>query len=559
MRLITLFLIISLLAGGSLAAQTKINASTQINWTGNIGSQIHGVANGTAAQDVVTYSQLARVTPQDFGAVANDATEDTSAIQDAIDFAASHGNVTVISPPGTYIAGNIQLRNNTHIVGIGRSIWKLPDGAVNASINGGLVDANGDYPANVIGTTLIDDGDTWYDGGTRAKDVNNVAFIVRDCIIEGLTIDGNRANNIVTEVSENSAAMGAGISLNGACNVTVRDCTIYENTLDGIFLGYSLHGGSDNCTIENNVIYENDRCGIAVVTGKNNKILDNTIDNSGTVGIDVEANLADEVNIGHLIEGNVIDGLHIVSPDTPYQRYITVANNQILANISIGGLIAKGSRISGNRIKGTIFLDPSSDEAPYEPIIVEGNIVESPGYAIYPSSVNGKEANYMFIGNRFIADKGVYLYRPSNVHFIDNYFDLSDDATAAITFLFGQNNVIPWQGNNTIQGNTFDGLSPVVHAVNFGASYIALTENITRINDNYITQSSMTTWITSTATTTFAECNNWQAGTAAPSTGWHSVGEFWRKTDPAGGGPYGWVCTAAGTPGTWKATGNLVA
>lgn len=46
--------------------------------------------------------------------------------------------------------------------------------------------------------------------------------------------------------------------------------------------------------------------------------------------------------------------------------------------------------------------------------------------------------------------------------------------------------------------------------------------------------------------------------TAAPTTG------TWRLTDvvmnsaPAAGSPAGWVCTVAGTPGTWKAMANLV-
>lgn len=48
------------------------------------------------------------------------------------------------------------------------------------------------------------------------------------------------------------------------------------------------------------------------------------------------------------------------------------------------------------------------------------------------------------------------------------------------------------------------------------------------------------------------------AGTAAPTGGTWNVGDFVRKTDPAeagaGGSKYviiGWICTVAGTPGTW--------
>jgi hypothetical protein len=46
-------------------------------------------------------------------------------------------------------------------------------------------------------------------------------------------------------------------------------------------------------------------------------------------------------------------------------------------------------------------------------------------------------------------------------------------------------------------------------------------------------------------------------GTAAPATGAHVVGEIVWNTVPTSGGNIGWVCTAAGTPGTWKAWGVI--
>lgn len=42
------------------------------------------------------------------------------------------------------------------------------------------------------------------------------------------------------------------------------------------------------------------------------------------------------------------------------------------------------------------------------------------------------------------------------------------------------------------------------------------------------------------------------SGTAAPTAGSWNVGDtYWNET-PAGGEPAMWVCTAAGTPGTWR-------
>lgn len=49
------------------------------------------------------------------------------------------------------------------------------------------------------------------------------------------------------------------------------------------------------------------------------------------------------------------------------------------------------------------------------------------------------------------------------------------------------------------------------------------------------------------------------SGTAAPTTGSHEVGEIvWNRATVAGGTP-GWVCTTAGTPGTWKAMASVAA
>lgn len=49
----------------------------------------------------------------------------------------------------------------------------------------------------------------------------------------------------------------------------------------------------------------------------------------------------------------------------------------------------------------------------------------------------------------------------------------------------------------------------------------------------------------------------WKYGSAAPGSGSHVVGEIvWNQT-PTSGGTIGWVCTGAGTPGTWKTFGTI--
>ncbi len=48
-------------------------------------------------------------------------------------------------------------------------------------------------------------------------------------------------------------------------------------------------------------------------------------------------------------------------------------------------------------------------------------------------------------------------------------------------------------------------------------------------------------------------------GTAAPTTGTHNRGDRVENTTPSAGGFAGWICTTAGTPGTWKGFGAIEA
>jgi len=48
-------------------------------------------------------------------------------------------------------------------------------------------------------------------------------------------------------------------------------------------------------------------------------------------------------------------------------------------------------------------------------------------------------------------------------------------------------------------------------------------------------------------------------GTAAPTTGTYQVGDIFYNSSPTAGGYIGWVCTTAGTPGTWKTFGAISA
>ena len=52
---------------------------------------------------------------------------------------------------------------------------------------------------------------------------------------------------------------------------------------------------------------------------------------------------------------------------------------------------------------------------------------------------------------------------------------------------------------------------------------------------------------------------NWHSATAAPVAGTWAVGDITWNATPTAGGTIGWVCTTAGSPGTWKTFGSIAA
>jgi hypothetical protein len=64
-------------------------------------------------------------------------------------------------------------------------------------------------------------------------------------------------------------------------------------------------------------------------------------------------------------------------------------------------------------------------------------------------------------------------------------------------------------------------------------------------------------WLTGTTYVVNANSTVTTQGSAVPTSGTWKLGDIVWNTTPASGGTPGWVCTVAGTPGTWKAMANL--
>jgi hypothetical protein len=438
-----------------------------------------------------------------FGAHGDGVSEESALVQKAIN---AVGKGDLLFGLGTYVVANLQLKTGVNLLGEGAgTILKLPDNAHARSINGSLADEKGNFAANVIGTTLNHNGGRWFDNGARAKDENNSSYIVTDVLIRGVIIDGNNARNRLGDIGMNASAMGANISLHQAARITVEQCRLVNARLDGIEVGYTLHGGSDDITIRKCSFENNTRTGIAFITGKHNRILECTIRHTGTgTGIDVEANWDGEVNYRHVIKGNYVEGgIALASARFARMNDILVEGNTVVTGPGRSGVTLSSSRINGgsvianNRFVGSgggsaiVILGDIGPTRAYASILIESNEAKDFDY-ILPSQPNGSMANITMRKNRFTTKYGLRIYRPYNFEFSDNVVELAGGAGEAPLFqvLFGQKSVDPDQGASLIKGNTVrgGGVDKLIDTV-IGADAPIITPDFLTLSGNNISVS----------------------------------------------------------------------
>lgn len=375
------------------------------------------VVNGVNAQDVIydppftnavqtnVEAKLAQtVSVKDFGALGDGLTNDTTAMQDAVNAMAGVG--AVFFPAGTYL-GFVDVPDNTVLYGEGEnSIIRLPTGANRAAIQS--LDTSGG---------------------------NDNVQIFRLCV------DGNRNGQ--------SNLIAHGINIDGACeNWLVTQCKI-TNTF-----GHGLHGRgggvpsnstvADNIRVIDNYFFScgnqstgvNGRESIYFNQVRRGQILGNTIDGSGRQGIALEGSaLQPTATREIIISSNIIrNSLAGGVDDEVNNGGEFIFTNNIILDCPGAGVRATGA--TGNTIVANNFIrnvgtgiDLQNVQTSGETsLLVENNIIDTvTGNGIFINSFS-----YVTVTGNSVRDVGGYGLRATgnpniSCKITNNTFDTTTD------------------------------------------------------------------------------------------------------------------------------------
>ncbi|MEZ0262239.1 MAG: Ig-like domain-containing protein [Alphaproteobacteria bacterium] len=417
----------------------------------------------------------------DYGATGNGVTDDTAAIQAAIDAAAAAGGGEVYLPAGTYIVtggeeasdGAIQIFDNITVYGdgMGTTTIKLQDGS-NDDITGIL---------------------------RTPTDVEN-----HDICVHSLTIDGNRDNtggkvdgwfngvspgepgtdtNITLQNVEIKDCSGYGFDPHEqTTNLIISDCISHGNGLDGFTLDF-INGG----IVQNCVAYDNDRHGFNIVTQSSEVSLINCIayDNTGQ-GVVVQRGsedvpLPDDILIqGGEFYSNGGDGIQInkannVEIDGAYIHDNDKRGVRIMG--SIGSIVENctlhNNSASKNLSNEEIRIESYDDTAGVSGLIyqttgtiIQNNTITDDGAVRANYAIREVGADYTTVTNNVIYGTGEDMPELSGAHSTYTLSSLSTppttDPNAPLILyapLLGQSNAEMMK--NVSLGNGESGLSHV--------------------------------------------------------------------------------------------------
>jgi|GEM_PF-637203 len=288
------------------------------------------------------------VSVKDFGAKGDGVTNDTAAIQKAINEASSK-NVTLTIPAGTYVvASQLEVKNNTRISGYGATLYMAPQQSAVANILWSNPDA---YITNVTleGLTLQSQNTiagTEYYANSMISNVQGMFFqgisnltikdVSMDSMYVGLKMgqSGSTRNQGITVSNLKIDRTGMPIQVSGTNDLTMIDSILNANSGGTKWLHAAYIRGDNSNFLFRNVEFNNAPGGGIAVAGNekfptppDHIVFENCRVKNSVVGM--------HINTG---ANNVtIKGLTITGSGLGFK--IADANNLSIADVNISGAI----------------------------------------------------------------------------------------------------------------------------------------------------------------------------------------------------------------------------
>lgn len=239
----------------------------------------------------------------------------------------------------------------------------------------------------------------------------------------------------------------------------------------------------------------------------------------------------------------------VFAATSDYSDGLMIINNQLknTAGNQIFAFDTQNVGIINNQIFPTttaivgLFVDPRN----YGAIRIKDNYIgPCSSYSVYVvNATSTTEPDVMFEGNYIAGSAQSYA-----VYMRGRYINISNNMMINVVNGYTCDNI----DYLCMTGNQVKDISGTVAFFINNVTYVLATGN-----EAY----NITTPISyNTAPTVKRDVGNtWNWATAAPTSGRYAVGDVVYNSAPAAGGTIGWVCTTAGTPGTWKTFGAISA